>query len=330
MAKKHSPTGEALGLDDLVSKASENSELVRLKAQNKKLQEIINQQAEALESKAKKIKYAPGKKGDSRGSFIRVCIPDTHGSKIHEPSFLRVLRDLSGMDVREVVLLGDHVDAGGFLAQHHTLGYVAECSYTYEEDIAAANGMLDSVMKACPKAEFHYLQGNHESRLEKWCVTQSLRNGIDAGFLLQLVSPEKLLRLDSRGIKFYRLGGFHQGLHIRGTIKLGKCYFTHGSTASKHAASKMVDMFGGNVVFGHIHRAQSHIRRTVHDGVLGAWCPGCLCEIQPMWMHSNLTDWSHGYGLQIVQPSGEFLHVNVPIVDNVSLLEPLLKAVKHD
>lgn len=326
MAKKLAGVGSEM--DSVISQTSQNQELSRLQKQNRQLQEIVDRQSEALEAKAKKVKLNPGSKGRARGTFIRLCIPDTHGSKIARDSFSRVLRDASSMDVREVVLLGDHADVGGFLAQHHTLGYVSECDYTYEQDIAEANGMLDSIAKACPKAEIHYLEGNHEARAEKWCVTQALRGGVDANYLLQMISPQKLMHLEKRNIKYYRMGEFHQGLHIRGTIKLGKCYFTHGSTTSKHAASKMVDMFGGNVVFGHIHRAQSHLRRTVHEGVLGAWCPGCLCQIQPTWMHTTLTDWSHGYGLQVVQASGEFLHINVPIVDGASLLEPLLKAIK--
>lgn len=313
MAKKLAGVGSEV--DSVISQTSQNQEITRLQKQNRQLQEIVDRQSEALEAKAQKVKLNPGSKGRARGTFIRLCIPDTHGSKIARDSFSRVLRDASSMDVREVVLLGDHADVGGFLAQHHALGYVAECDYSYEQDIAEANGMLDALAKACPKAEIHYLEGNHESRAEKWCVTQALRSGVDANYLLQMISPQRLMHLDKRNIKYYRIGEFHQGLHIRGTIKLGKCYFTHGLTTSKHAASKMVDMFGGNVVFGHIHRAQSHLRRTVHEGVLGAWCPGCLCEIQPYWRHSELTDWSHGYGLQIVQSSGDFLHVNVPIID---------------
>ena len=326
MAKKLAGVGSEV--DSVISQTSQNQEISRLQKQNRQLQEIVDRQAEALEAKASKVRLTPGSKGSARGTYIRLCVPDTHGSKISRDSFSRVLRDASSMDVREVVLLGDHVDVGGFLAQHHALGYVAECDYSYEQDIAEANGMLDALAKACPKAEIHYLEGNHESRAEKWCVTQALRSGVDANYLLQMISPQRLMHLDKRNIKYYRIGEFHQGLHIRGTIKLGKCYFTHGSTTSKHAASKMVDMFGGNVVFGHIHRAQSHLRRTVHEGVLGAWCPGCLCHIQPTWMHATLTDWSHGYGLQVVQASGEFLHINVPIVDGASLLEPLLKAIK--
>jgi len=41
-------------------------------------------------------------------------------------------------------------------------------------------------------------------------------------------------------------------------------------------------------------------------------------------MDTNPTNWNHGYGLQIVQPSQAFLHINVPIIDKISYLMPLV------
>lgn len=38
----------------------------------------------------------------------------------------------------------------------------------------------------------------------------------------------------------------------------------------------------------------------------------------------NLTDWSHGYGLQIAEPGVGHLNMQIPILDGVSLLPLLL------
>lgn len=308
-------------LEEVIS-SSKSGDQSRLKSENKRLRKIIEHQSEALKERAKV--ELPPKKSKSKGSYLRVVIPDTHGAHIDPEAAGAFLGDLAELKPKEVVLLGDHIDAGGFLAQHHVMGYVAETSYSFRDDVEAANHFLDSVVSASGAEQYHYLEGNHDLRLHKWCVTQTLRHNIDAEYLAQLFAPEKILHLGKRKVNFYSMSDFHMGLRIRGTIKLGQCHFTHGSNTSKHAASKMVDVFGGNVVFGHIHRAQSHIRRTVHSGAIGAWCPGCLCKIQPYWMHTSLTDWSHGYGLQVVQTDGTFLHINVPIVDGVSLLQPLI------
>ncbi|MBA3684186.1 MAG: hypothetical protein H0W72_02980 [Planctomycetes bacterium] len=64
--------------------------------------------------------------------------------------------------------------------------------------------------------------------------------------------------------------------------------------------------------------------RTVASGEIGAWCPGTLAIQQPFYFHTNLTDHSHGHLVQIVAKSGGFLSINVPIINGVSHLRPLL------
>jgi hypothetical protein len=64
----------------------------------------------------------------------------------------------------------------------------------------------------------------------------------------------------------------------------------------------------------------------VNIGDIRAWNPGCLCQLQPLWCHTRPTDWNHGYGVQSVLPSGEFLHINVPIIEGRSLLMPIWKS----
>jgi len=282
--------------------------------------------------KIRKSKFVlPTKKTQKsgKGSYCRVVIPDSHGAHVDEEALGAFLFDLEkiGSTVGEVVMLGDHLDCGGFLAQHQTLGYVAETAYTFEDDVNACNQFLDRLQKLCPKAKFHYLEGNHERRIEKWCVTEALGKHQDAAYLKRLFGVDTQLGLSKRGIHLYEQGKHYHDITIPATIRLGKCYFTHGSRTSKHAASDMLNDFGGNVVFGHTHRADSYVRRTVTEGTIGAWNPGCLCKLQPFWRHTGITGWSHGYGLQFVQPDGAFLHVNVPIISGKSYLIQLTSQI---
>lgn len=258
--------------------------------------------------------------------YVRVIIPDSHGSMIDRAAAEAFLADLKELAPREIVMLGDHVDAGGFLAQHHVLGYVAQTDYSYAEDVGAANEFLNAIAKAAPNALTHYIQGNHERRVETWAVSQTLRNGKDAEMLRRAFAPEYLLHLDQRGIRYYRQGEQYNGLRIQGTIRLGKCFFWHGVSTARHAAGVNVRQFSGNVVYGHTHRAQSDMVRPVATGEVGAWNPGCLCQRQPLWCHTRPTDWTHGYAVQIVsKATGNFLHINVPIAGGKSLLMPLIK-----
>jgi hypothetical protein len=303
------------------------------KARVKYLERLVEQQAEQLEQLAKaKWSLPAAPKRVQGGSYIRVVIPDTHGCVGHKPAlaaFLADLKQLGTASIHEIVCLGDHLECGGFLAQHHVAHYVAQTEYTFADDVNATNVLFDEVQTVCPKARIKYMEGNHCRRLETWCVTQALRNKIDAEYLRKMFCVEHVLSLEKRGIEYFKQGRFYDGLSIPGTIRLGKCYFTHGERAGKTATSATLGDFAGCVVHGHTHTAAAASGNTVHSGRTVAYCPGCLCELQPLWRHTSPTNWSHGYGLQFVNKGGEFTHLNVPIADGVSFLGPLLRMVKQ-
>lgn len=303
-----------------------------ISAREKHLESLVEQQAEQLERLAKaKWSLPAAPKRVSGGSFIRVVIPDTHGSVGHKPAmaaFLADLKQLGSDSIREIVMLGDHLECGGFLAQHHANNYVAQNEYTFEDDVNATNELLDLIQATCPKASIDYLEGNHERRLESWCVTQTLRHQSDAKYLRSLVSTNAVLNLEKRNINWVKQGEFYDGLSIPATIRRGKCFFTHGARAGKGATPATLGDFAGCVVHGHTHTSAGASGNTVHSGRIVAYCPGCLCELQPLWRHTSPTNWSHGYGLQFVNKGGEFTHLNVPIDGGVSFIGPLLKMVK--
>lgn len=282
-------------------------------------------QIERLENtrKAKIIAATPVRKRSS-GDIVRVVIPDTHGAKVAHDAVAAMLSDIKALDPQEIILLGDHVDCGGHLAEHHVMGYVAETAYSYEDDIAAANSFLDSLRDAAPHAKIEYILGNHERRVETWCVTQTLRHTKDAEGLRKLYAPEFRLFLKERGIACYRDSEYYDGLTVPGVIKRGKCYFFHGFSTSRHATAATIEKIAGNCVFGHTHRAQSTLARKTNVGVIGAWNPGCLTELQPLWQHTDPTDWTHGYGIQLVH-GDDFLHLNIPIIEGHSLFSALVR-----
>lgn len=293
------------------------------------LEKLVSQQAEQIEAyRSTKYKFPLGGSSKVKGkTFCRVAVPDTHGSIVDPHAIQAFLADLEVINPAEIVMLGDHLECGGFLAEHHTLGYVAQSEYSFADDVVATNSLLDSIQRLAPNASVDYLEGNHERRLETWVCTQVRKHQKDGQFLRQMFSADSVLSIEKRGIRWIRQGVFYDGLPLPATIKRGHCYFTHGSSTAKHAAAEHVKKFGGNVVYGHTHRADSYVIRTVKEGSIGAWCPGCLCILQPLWQHTNPTDWSHGYGLQLVSSDGSFLHINVPIIAGKSYLQPLIKAI---
>ncbi len=258
-------------------------------------------------------------------ALLRVCVPDSHGEHIDLPARDAFLRDLKSLNPDEVVLLGDHIDCGGVFTSH-ARSYTNEMTESFEDDTDATNAFFDLLQKAAPKARIHYLEGNHEARIERWAA-QTFPSAKDARKFLRAMGPEAVLKLKDRGIKYYRGDTCYQGIGIPGTIRLGKVYFTHGISASSNATQVHLVRFGDNVVHGHTHRAASVHGRTVRSGVIGAWCPGTLAKLQPLYRHTAPTNWSHGYGLQAVSHTGRFVHFNVPLVNGESMLGAVTRIV---
>lgn len=313
-------------LSKIASDDTASAKLSDLKSRLEAANRIIDQQQERIENLTKAKFSIPTQKKSrpTKGCFVRLIVPDTHGSMIDPKAAAAMFADIPDLKPKEIVHLGDAIDCGGFLAQHHVWGYVAESEYTFEQDVAAANVFFDKLQSLAPQATIHYLEGNHDRRIETWCVTQALRSKIDAAYLKKMFGVATQLHIEKRGIHHWEQGKRYMDCRIPATIRLGNCFFTHGTKHGKNAASAMLSRFAGNVVFGHVHKLLSASDRTVKDGEIGAWCPGSLCFEQPLWRHSDPTDWCQGYGVQLVRPSGDFLHINVPIIDGKSYLMQLL------
>jgi hypothetical protein len=292
------------------------------------LQKAFDHQQARLEHQSRKIFQSPTKRTSSSKHFNRVLVPDSHGAHIDEAAAQAFLGDLERIQPAEVVWMGDHLDCGGFLAQHHTMGFVAEADVEFEDDIDAANQFMDAVQKRTPNAVHHVLTGNHEHRIERWCITQSLGKQRTAQRLLDALGMRAVLHLDKRGWHYHPRGEMEQTHgRVRGAIKLGNCYFVHDVSIASDPCSVALNRYACNVAFGDTHRLVSRVGRKAEKDIFAATV-GYLAKPQPYWQETRVTDWSHGYGLQIVANENELLHINVPIVGAKSLLGPLLGKVK--
>src|SRR5688572_18961208 len=83
----------------------------------------------------------------SKASFVRVIFGDVHGEHMDKPAVAAFLNDVEMLEPAEIICIGDLLDCGGFLSQHRTLGVVAELAVSYEQDVAAANMVLDELQK---------------------------------------------------------------------------------------------------------------------------------------------------------------------------------------
>jgi len=292
----------------------------------KMAKKIIDEQVAMIDAltEPKMVFKRRRRKVNSKGTFLRVVCGDNHGSA-GDPTALNALYDdLEILKPAELVHTGDMIDCGGFLAEHHTLNYVPETTYTYANDIHCASLFLDTVAKSVGK--MHYVMGNHERRVEKWCIQIAAKGRSDREFvqdrLMKSLSPQALLQLDARGINYVCQGVTDDGQFVPATIRLGKSLYTHtGSERGSSTGAKMMQLFQTNVAFGHTHKAGVWFAREAGTGTtMIARNNGCLCMRQPLWRNSDPTGWTQGYGLEVVREDGSFLALHIPIVDGESML----------
>lgn len=261
------------------------------------------------------------------GGHVRLIVPDTHGEHVDWTAAHTMVLDIEPLaaEIGEVVWLGDHLDCGGTFNAHQR-NYTHEMTESYAADVAAALRLIRMVRERTPYASHHYLEGNHEQHVERF-LARNFASFRDAEFLLDMIGPRNVLTLDQLDIRYYRASELHMGLAVPGAIRLGRCHFTHGFAHSKNAVATHLERVGDNVVHGHTHRAQSTASRTVASSAQGAWCPGTLAQLQPLYRHTSPTSWTHGYALQFVEADGRFTHVQIPIFGRGrSGLRPLLRA----
>lgn len=260
---------------------------------------------------------------------VRVTCADMHGMRMDKKAVAAFLSDVKRLNPDEVILLGDMMDCEGWLAQHHVLGFVANCDYTFQEDVSATNAFLDELQKAAPDAQIWYFFGNHESRIERAIVDMVLGNQCDADFLNTLWGIETVLRLKERGFTVIRRDQIYAEGFPRGWLQLGKMCFAHEAGGrGKNAARDVVSKAAANVTFGHTHREDTATIVFPGVGICKAFNPGCLSHMQPIYMHSDPTSWSQGYAIDYIAKSGEFQRVQVPIWKGQSLAGAMIERFK--
>ena len=313
----------AVSGDEAIKKVIDaQSRLKKLKQENAALRrdrDDLLLEHEDLRNARRVVPFTPGSGTRRRRDRIRVAFGDMHGMRMDRKAVEALLNDIGRLKPDEIVLGGDMLEGGGFFATHHVLGYVANCDYTYQEDVEATNWFLDELQKAAPNAQVYYLEGNHEDRIERWVVDETMGRQRDAEFLLNLVGPRTLLRIGDRNITYIRRSDkTEEGLPY-GWLKLGKMFFAHEISGGKNAAARALAMTAGNVTCFHTHQESSATLELTAVGIVKAFCPGCLCEKQPLWRHSNPTNWNHGYCIDVIAPSGNFQHIQVPFHNGESL-----------
>lgn len=154
-----------------------------------------------------------------------------------------------------------------------------------------------------------FLPGNHEDRLRRYLWRDSALHGLEA-----LALP-RLLGLEGFGIEY---------AEYEVPLANGNLVVKHGSRVRPKAGqSAMAELEGVkydySTITGHTHRMGGGLIRK-RRGVVGAWENGCLCDLNPEYVHEP--DWQHGVSLIWHTPDEDAFNVqSLPFLGGKCLLE---------
>lgn len=172
-----------------------------------------------------------------------------------------------------------------------------KCQLQYNLDETSV--FLNKFRQLLPKAQLHYIEGNHEERLRKylWSRAEELAS-------LRSLKLTYLLNLDSLNIAYHKEG-----------VQLGDLYIYHGSIIRKHAgytARAEFEKSGCTGISGHSHRDGKYTIRT-RAGQFAWWENYCLCDLQPEYI-VGVANWSHGFSyITIIN--------NRPYVEQIAIID---------
>lgn len=228
--------------------------------------------------------------------------PDIHVPH-HDPKALEAaLRAHARIKPDYTLLLGDFLDCEIF--SKHPRRKISEFAIRNYKDfeVDPANKILDRIQKNTKKHTY-YLGGNHEARIEAWSA-----NGGPGGMgIYDLISIEATIINGRKKITYIPYNpekglSYLQIVRPSKKMKSGGLTAIHGWSFSKHAAYVHLEKSRSqSIVFGHTHRAQTIVSRDPWTGSpIKAFNPGTLSKLQPLYLVSNVSEWTHGFGLVFI------------------------------
>ena len=252
------------------------------------LRELMPQQEE--------VKHAPSKSGSTYRilSLFDVHVPDADAF-----AFKAVLDFARDKQPDHIVIGGDFLELES-CSQHGG----NPNPRALVDEIKAGRKALQRLRDACPDAALTYLEGNHETRLNR-IVSASIPSFDGA------LTVPNLLELDTLGCEWIPFRKLWTPT-IDGTP--GKLSYTHGEWSSMHHAKKHLDAYGVSVRYGHTHRPQTTTRGFADGRVLMSIGSPCLRTLAPSWAGPH-NGWLHGFGWDEFFADGRFTASNIVMAD---------------
>jgi len=164
---------------------------------------------------------------------------------------------------------------------------------------------FDEVLDKVGCKEKHICTGNHDKWLDYFVDMYPYMSGY---------TFRNACYWEQRGYEY------HEFNH---PLKIGKLNFIHGAYANIYHAKKHLEVYGENIMYGHVHDIQRHTL-TKLGGTIASWSMGCLKDmsnLQNKWLRGRLHNWAHAFGIVDWFEDGTFRVNVVEIFDGVAVVE---------
>lgn len=203
-------------------------------------------------------------------------------------------------NIDTIILNGDIIDF--YKISRHAKSPSAP-NLQYEIDTTIK--VLATIRATFPKANIHFLEGNHEDRLKRYLQEHSELHSLD------IFKLHNLLKL--KDLKIHLING-------KRIIKIGKLCIAHGHeicvggvTPARGALLKNMT----NICFGHLHRTDSYLYTNIAGETLQSYSIGALCDLFPDYVSTN-SNWNHGFAIiRFIDKNGNFVFNNHRIINGV-------------
>lgn len=227
--------------------------------------------------------------------------PDTHVKYMDRAAVGAFLKFMAFYQPHGHIILGDFADCEG--VAHWEPDSLKPRRLVPEMKIGRQ--LLEQIEQASPQCTTRiFLEGNHEYWISMALakMPELFEDLEDLGIEISLST---LLGLDKFGYDLFPLN------HL---VQIGKAHFTHGIYTTTHHAKKHLDVFKGNIYYGHLHDTQEH-NQTSLDGNLEASSLGCLCRLDAHFLKGKPNNWVHGFGVFEFFPDGNYTKIRPNILN---------------
>jgi hypothetical protein len=230
-----------------------------------------------------------------------ICAFDTHYPAIHKPTF-DAMMDFITRNQEKIAGFyfgGDQLD-NAEISHFNSNKPLYKPVGSYEKNTRDFdNKVLKPVEDILPEdAERIWQLGNHDDWENQLVAEKPELQGT--------LERVKLLDLEERGWTVIPCGG---------SYKLGKLTMIHGETltgignqAPQAHARKAVEVYAGNILFGHVHSPQTFTKILPHhkgDRWQGT-CAPVLCTVNPQYIRNRPVAWLNGFVIVETLPGGAF------------------------